>query len=97
MLRIRQHCLSWSLEDFTVIEATSAEHSATPKTRFIVNGKITSSPQRRSARDASELPIYDMWRKNVGATGYVELTGSSGEPLLTISPRRDILKNQLDV
>jgi uncharacterized protein YxjI len=96
VLRIRQHCLSWSLGDFTVTDTTAAEHSATPKTLFTVDGKVGSWTQRRAVRDASGLPIYDMRRKNVGATWYVELPGGS-EPLVTIAPRRNNLKDKLDV
>lgn len=95
-LRVRQHCLSWSLGDFTVTDTSSAEHSATPKTLFTVDGKIASWTQRRAVREASGLPIYDMRRKNVGATWYVELPGGS-EPLVTLAPRRNNLKDKLDV
>ena len=95
-LRVRQHCLSWSLGDFTVTDTSSAEHSATPKTLFTVDGKIASWTQRRAVREASGLPIYDMRRKNEGATWYVELPGGS-EPLVTLAPRRNNLKDKLDV
>lgn len=96
VLRVRQHCLSWSLGDFTVTDTTSVEDSATPKTLFTVDGKIASWTQRRAVRDASGLPIYDMRRKNVGATWYVELPGGS-EPMVTLAPRRNNLKDKLDV
>jgi uncharacterized protein YxjI len=96
VLRVRQHCLSWSLGDFTVTDTTSVEDSATPKTLFTVDGKIASWTQRRAVRDASGLPIYDMRRKNMGATWYAELPGGS-EPMVTLAPRRNNLKDKLDV
>lgn len=47
-------------------------------------------------RDSSGLPIFDMRRKNVGATWYVELPGGS-DPLVTLAPRRNDMKDRLDV
>lgn len=95
-LRVRQHCLSWSFGDFSVTDDPEAGSSSKPPQLFSVDGKIGSWSQRRAVRDASGLPIFDMRRKASGATWYVELPGGS-ESLVTLAPRRNDMKDRLDV
>lgn len=94
--RVRQHCLSWSFGDFTVTETPQADSSSSSSPLFTVDGKAGSWTQRRAVRDASGLPVFDMRRKNVGATWFVELPGGSS-PLITLAPRRNDMKDRLDV
>lgn len=94
--RVRQHCLSLSFGNFSVADASEEESSASSSPLFTVDGKIGYWTQRRAVRDTSGLPIFDMRRKNVGATWFVELPGGSA-PLATLAPRRNDMKDRLDV
>jgi uncharacterized protein YxjI len=94
--RVRQHCLSWSFGDFSVSNVPGVASSTSSSPLFVVDGKTGSWTQRRAVRDASGLPVFDMRRKKVGATWTVELPGGSA-PLVTLAPRRNDMKDRLDV
>jgi hypothetical protein len=98
-LRVRQHCLNWSYGDFSVVDTSKAASSTPSSSLFTVDGKVGSWTQGRAVRDASGLPIFDIRpqrRKNAGVTWFVELPGGSA-PLVTLAPRRNNLKDRLDV
>lgn len=94
--RVRQHCLSLSFGDFSVSNTSEVASSTSPSPMFTVDGKVGSWTQRRAIQDASGLPVFDMRRKKVGATWTVELPGGSA-PLATLAPRRNDMKDRLDV
>ncbi|KAK8203146.1 hypothetical protein M8818_005371 [Zalaria obscura] len=107
-LRIKQHSKSWSGGDFTIFAASSSDastsgSSSSPLTDgaklFTVDGKVTSWSQRTSMRDATGLPLFEMYRKKAGVTWYVGLPGSADrdEAVVKMMPRFSLLKDKVDV
>lgn len=65
---------------------------------FKIDGHITSWSQRRFFRDASGLPLFELRRKPAGVTWFVDIPGgNSNQPLATLAPRWNMLKDKCDV
>ncbi|KAJ9225013.1 hypothetical protein DTO027B5_2415 [Paecilomyces variotii] len=98
VIRVKQHSKSWSGGDFTISE-WPAEESSEGTRLFSVVGSVKSLSQRCHVRDASGLPLFEIYRKRTGVTWFVELPGDnrSPEPIATFAPRWSSLKDKYDV
>lgn len=100
-LRIKQ--LDISGIDFAISREDSDSQpgsSKSPKeeTLFTADGKFMSWSQKRTFRDASGLPLIDLYRKTSGVTWYAELPGTkSATPILRFASRVAFCKHKIDV
>lgn len=101
-IQVKQHSASVSRGNFTVSSTPTAEEPVS-KTLFSVESKFGSWSQRRLVRDASGLPLFEISRKSAGVTWYIELpgerssTGNPLEPIATVVPQPNLLKDKFDV
>lgn len=77
--------------------AQEKEQEQEPETLMYVEGKYTSLEEKRAFRDASGLPLFELYHRAIGVTWYVELPGRNGAPIVCIKPRFSMLKDNLDV
>lgn len=82
----------------STVASNGSGSSATPDSTelFIVDGNVTSWCQRRHFRDASGLPLFDLHRKSLGVTWFVQMPGGNS-PITTLAPRWSALKDKCDV
>ncbi|KAI9933203.1 hypothetical protein ASPWEDRAFT_174362 [Aspergillus wentii DTO 134E9] len=93
---IKHHSRSASRGDFTV--STCPHKLTTPETKLFSMASILASwRQRRSVRDASDQPLYDLRREATGVTWSAYLPGQEEHPVVTIAPRLSWLKDKMDV
>lgn len=108
--RVQQHGKGLSCGKFTIFspdggadadevlstKGASAEKQK-PQTLMYVDGKYGSIEEKRAFRDASGLPLFDVYHRAIGVTWYIELPGGNGTPFARIKPRFSMLKDVLDV
>lgn len=107
--RVLQHGKALSSGKFTVFSPngyTAADESLDhkgasaeeqhPQALMFVDGKYMSRKERRAFRDASGLPLFDIYHCAMGATWYVEVPGGNGTPIARIMPSYS-LKDVLDI
>ncbi|KAH0336003.1 hypothetical protein KCU81_g8774, partial [Aureobasidium melanogenum] len=91
-LLVNQHSGGLSSADFSIVR--ESDHALLVS----VGGKLLSWTQRRTFRDASGLPLFDLYRKATGVTWFVELPEERGsEPIMTLAPRTSVFKDKLDL
>lgn len=107
-IRVKQHSASWSSGNFTISSTPTAE-SPEPTKLFAVDADFASWSQRRRFCDASGLPLFEISRKKMGVTWYLDLPGESSssskgkgkgkasEPIATVVPKYSALKDKFDV
>ncbi|KAL2796235.1 tubby C-terminal-like domain-containing protein [Aspergillus keveii] len=90
-----------SEEDLTVWRSSSSEKSNDEQKLFSVTSESVPFSQRRHFRNASGLPLFELWQKKAGVTWFVHLPGGnetvSSESIAAIAPRWNPFKNKLDV
>ncbi|KAK2591214.1 hypothetical protein QQS21_011099 [Conoideocrella luteorostrata] len=101
--RVQQHGKGLSGGKFT-ISGPTAEHTKGSSAKeqqsaalLHVDGKYMSLEEKRAFRDASGLPLFDVYHRAIGVTWYVELPGGNGAPIARIMPRFSALKDNLEV
>ncbi|KAJ6113363.1 hypothetical protein N7523_006680 [Penicillium sp. IBT 18751x] len=101
-IQVKQHSASWSSGNFTISSTPTVEEPLSKKL-FGVDGDFASWSQRRHFRDASGLPLFEMFRKKTGVTWYLHIPGGSSspenasEPIATVVPKLSVLKDKFDV
>ncbi|KAL1854982.1 hypothetical protein Plec18170_004394 [Paecilomyces lecythidis] len=98
VIRVKQHSKSLSGGDFTISEWPTEESGEGAKL-FTVDGSAKSLSQRSYVRDASGLPLFELYRKRTGMSWFVELPGEnrSPDPIATFAPKWSSLKDKFDV
>ena len=99
---LRLKCTSRVGGDYAVSAVPTGHSSSSDPSEsdllFKIDGNITSWSQRRFFRDASGLPLFELYRKSAGVTWFVGIPGGKSEqPLATLAPRWNMLKDKCDM
>ncbi|KAJ3492671.1 hypothetical protein NLG97_g5232 [Lecanicillium saksenae] len=62
-----------------------------------VDAKYVSVEDRHEFRDATGLPLFDLYHKTTSVTWLIEVPGGNGEPIAVITPHPSMFKDRLDV
>lgn len=90
-LRVKKNGKSFSRGDFSITRDDGT-------VLFTVDGKVMSWTQKQAFRDASGLPLFEVYRKPMGVTWFVELPGErSNDPIMKLAPKVSALKDKLDL
>ena len=108
--RVQQHGKGLSSGRFTIVQPDdqsfmekpsspekSSDAATEDQTLMYVDGQFGSLGAKRSFRDASGLPLFDLYRKAAGVTWFVELPGGSDTAIARLAPRFSTLKDKLEV
>ncbi|KAF2142810.1 uncharacterized protein K452DRAFT_297342 [Aplosporella prunicola CBS 121167] len=81
--------------------AGASTEAPQPSKLFTVDGKLLSVSQRRIFYDASSLPLFEVCRKALGTTWYVQVPGAGRDGadlrLAELAPRFSAFKDNLDL
>lgn len=108
--RVLQHGKGLSSGKFTVFQPEGTyvseksacaekqpEQSPQNGTLMYVDGQFGTLDAKRSFRDNSGLPLFDLYHKAAGVTWYVELPGGNDTAIARLAPRFSALKDKLEV
>ncbi|KAJ2972193.1 hypothetical protein NQ176_g7297 [Zarea fungicola] len=91
---------------FTIHDASSNEaldqkaHVAEKEQSSVlisVDAKNVSLDARHTFRDATRLPLFELYRPKIGVTWYVEVPGGNGTPIAVFKPRFSVFKDNMDL